>query len=294
MLYGSDSDDRLYGGGGHDQLYGRGGHDQLTDGDRDGTRGAAAPGPDTLDGGPGPDRLSYARRTRTVSVRAGDDSAAGERGEHDRTHSIESIDSGAGDDRLVGDRGANWLGGGRGNDTLIGRDGADLLFGDRGNDRLFGGDGRDNLDSGLGSGTLACGDGRDRVSRPQFAGVLPASCEYVVDSFDSEAQVPARPRRTRAGLLALRLTCPLAYAACSGAIHLREEGGQRRLLAMGPFSHGGRDGHSFIVRLALTTLGYRWLAGRLGHGSATVTLRVGIGVAAPSRLRWRIRATDIS
>ena len=55
-------------------LTGGDGDDTLSDGDRDGAAANLAPGPDTLDGGPGLDTLSYRRRTRgvVVNLAAGD------------------------------------------------------------------------------------------------------------------------------------------------------------------------------------------------------------------------------
>jgi Ca2+-binding RTX toxin-like protein len=297
VLYGGDDMDQLYGGGGHDQLYGRGGHDDLTDGDRDGGGGAAAPGSDTLDGGGGTDGLSYEHRTRRLSVRAEDNDDAGESGEHDSVRNVEWIFGGAGDDRLVGDRGRNRLAGGRGNDTLVGRGGDDEFFGEAGDDRLIGGAGRDVFIPGAGTNMLVCGGGRDSVEpwrfpSTQLSDTVPASCETVRFALSdiSELQSRVRPLSTRAWMLSLRLACPTyTDGGCRGTIRLHSRGRRRGLLAVGRFRHG-HDGHSFAAPLALTTLGYRWWTGRLGRATATISLRMIAQDTTRRPFRWPIRA----
>jgi Ca2+-binding RTX toxin-like protein len=291
LLYGGDEIDVLFGGGGHDQLYGGGGDDALTDGDRDATTGARAPGPDTLDGGAGSDALSYEHRTRPLSVRTDDNDDAGETGEHDTVRNIESISGGAGDDRLVGDDGRNWLAGGRGNDTIAGHGGDDELFGEAGDDRLIGGAGRDRFIPGSGSDTLVCGGGQDSVeaSDTQMLEPVPASCEavrFVLSDF-SELRSRAHPIRTRPWMLSLRLAC-FTDGGCHGTIHLRSRGRRRGLLAIGRFRHGD-DHRSFTTPLALTTLGYRWWTGRLGRAPATISLRVNAQDTTRRPFRWSIR-----
>jgi hypothetical protein len=297
LLYGGDDMDQLDGGGGHDQLFGRGGDDDLTDGDRDAGAGAAAPGSDTLDGGAGTDGLSYEHRTRRLNVRAEDNHDAGESGEHDSVRNIEWIFGGAGDDRLVGDRGRNRLAGGRGDDTLVGRGGDDEFFGEAGDDRLIGGAGRDHFTPGAGTNTLVCGGGRDSVEpwhfpSTQLSDTVPASCETVrfALSESSELQSRVRPLRTRAWMLSLRLACPTyTDGGCHGTIRLHSRGKRRGLLAVGRFRHG-HDGHSFAAPLALTTLGYRWWTGRLGRAPATISLRMIAQDTTHRPFQWPIRA----
>ena len=55
----------------------------------------------------------------------------------------DSIEGGAGNDRLYGQAGDDSLSGGDGNDILVGGEGDDTLTGGLGNDRSYGGDGND-------------------------------------------------------------------------------------------------------------------------------------------------------
>jgi Ca2+-binding RTX toxin-like protein len=63
---------------------------------------------------------------------------------------IENVDSGDGNDQLIGNDAANSLRGWRGNDSLLGGAGDDTLVGGAGNDTLDGGRGADTMIGGLG------------------------------------------------------------------------------------------------------------------------------------------------
>jgi Ca2+-binding RTX toxin-like protein len=301
-IYGGALEDELDGGGGRDQLFGGRDADLLTDGDRDGAPGDAAPGPDTLVGGRGgldeseADTLSYQQRTHAVRVHAGVDEDAGAARERDSISGIESIIGGAGDDRLVGDQRVNYLDGHGGADTLIGGGGRDELSGGRGGDRLLGGRQADVLTAGAGVDGLFCGTGNDIIisRRSRVREIVPDSCERlsITWSPDRFLQLRLHPIRTRRWWLSLRTACPFVqefrYVGCRGTITVRESRGRHRLLALGSFSHGA-DGTSFAAPLALTSLGYRWRAGRLGSAPATVTLRM-IAERTPRRpFKWTIR-----
>ena len=111
-------------------------------------------GDDLLDAGPAGGAASYVDHRRAVRVDldgADDDGSAGER---DSLRNVQIVWGGAGDDVLVGDRGANRLFGRRGADTIRGGGGDDSLDGEWGDDLLTGGAGAD---------TLAGSEGRDRV-----------------------------------------------------------------------------------------------------------------------------------
>ncbi|MDQ4048722.1 MAG: hypothetical protein M3131_04970 [Actinomycetota bacterium] len=197
LIGGTEPDSLDGGGGGRDVLHGGDSFDTLADGDMSG--GADA---DVLDGGPhlifpgtfdvgalgsppfGGDDVSYARRTRAVTV----DLAAGrggERGERDVLRGIENAYGGRGRDTLRGDRGPNNLfdgapktplGAGTGSDSFSGRGGNDFIGSWSGNDRLDGGAGNDELSclptrrqrcrlSGGGGGDLLTGSrGNDRLA----------------------------------------------------------------------------------------------------------------------------------
>jgi hypothetical protein len=300
VLRGTDykhGSDRLDGGGGQDELYGDGGADTLTDGDRDGAAGDAAPGPDTLDGGRGDDTLSYAQRTTGVRVRTGAGADAGERGEHDRVAAMENLVGGVGNDRLLGDRHDNSLRGRAGNDTIDGRDVGDELYGGPGDDRLFGGRGSDALYGGTGTDVFACGAGSDRSHDVQAGEALPRSCDDVEFTWDRRRFWGSRvyPTRTRTGSLSLSTECPVVFFSdysydpmgCHGTITVRADRGQNRLLARGSFSHGPVDGEDFTVPLARTAPGYRWSTGQL-HPRATISVRI-VAVRTPTRpFRWTL------
>jgi Ca2+-binding RTX toxin-like protein len=161
-FHGGDGPDRLTGGDGDDRLYGDGGGDALAGGDGDDTLagdahdatipvlapgGLAGPSDDTLDGGPGADRVLYSRRPRTVvtvDLRAG---TGGQPGERDTLTSVEGATGNDEDDVLLGDAGDN---------TLVSGNGADVVYGGPGDDtldsygaaRLFGGEGDDFVRAG--------------------------------------------------------------------------------------------------------------------------------------------------
>lgn len=84
----------------------------------------------------------------------------------DRLISIENVTTGAGDDLVNGNGGANRLSGGNGNDNLYGLAGKDTLYGGGGNDKLVGGKGDDTLDGGGGADRFVFkrGDGSDIIN----------------------------------------------------------------------------------------------------------------------------------
>ena len=225
----------------------------------------------------------------------GGDLDAGAAGEHDRAISIERAIGGAADDRLIGNRQANWLSGLGGDDLLDGGAGKDQLSGGRGRDRLFGRRGDDNIDGGPGTDLLSCGGGDDllEVVGQRVSELLPRGCEKLLFNYsDHVLWVHVRPRRTRDGGLALRKDCPFLsgeiYDECHGDVVIRETLGRHRLLARGTFPDQGDD-PSFLVPLSLTSAGARWAAGRLGRGSATVVVHERSEYQPRRLFTWRIR-----
>lgn len=184
----------LRGGAGRDVLQGGAGDDVLN-GD-----GGPTLEPDVIDGGGGTfDRVLFAGTSTPVQVDLADPGRDG----GDLVTNVESAVGGAGDDRLAGTDGVNWLDGGGGDDVILGRGGADRLEGgsgddridggagaDRleggpGNDRLSGGDGADDLRPGGTRGVNDCGSGADRLFDPGARMRVGADCERVlVDFFD--------------------------------------------------------------------------------------------------------------
>jgi Ca2+-binding RTX toxin-like protein len=240
VLTGSPTDDVLDGGGGTDVLIGGRGGDRLSDGDVDGAAADLAPNADTLDGGPGLDRLSYAQRTRGVVVDLARNGPAGKPGENDVARSFEWATGGKGDDRLAGDDGPNDIDGGGGSDQLTGRGGNDILRNASGR-------------------KLSCGQGRDAVTRPRARTRIAASCESLSIRLprgaraDSGATMRPTPR-SHHGDLGFDVTCPDLDgepADCRATLRIRTSTG--RLLATGRLDRRGDSRR--VMHLRLTALG---------------------------------------
>ena len=240
VLTGSPTDDVLDGGGGTDVLIGGRGGDTLSDGDVDGAAADLAPNADTLDGGPGLDRLSYAQRTRGVVVDLAKNGPAGMPGEKDVARSFEWVTGGKGDDRLAGDDGANDIDGGGGSNQLTGRGGDDILRNASGR-------------------KLSCGQGHDAVTRPRVRTRIGASCESLSIRLprgaraDSGATMRPTPR-SHGGDLGFDVTCPDLDgepADCRATLRIRTPAG--RLLATGRLDRARAS--SRVMHLRLTALG---------------------------------------
>jgi hypothetical protein len=225
-FYGGDGADRLTGGDGDDRLYGDGGGDALAGGDGDDALAGdahdatiptlaaddlAGPSADTIDGGPGADRVVYSRRPRTVvtvDLRTG---TGGQPGERDTLTSIEGATGNDEDDVLLGDAGDNALVSGNGADVVYGGAGDDTLD-SYGAARLFGDEG-DDFVRAYRAARVSCGDGADRVQILVVV-ALGGDCELFVSqgaSGTTETQVaPVALTTTRA---VVRVTCvPQPYS----------------------------------------------------------------------------------
>ncbi|MDO5706206.1 MAG: calcium-binding protein [Paracoccus sp. (in: a-proteobacteria)] len=158
----------LNGGAGNDLISGQGGNDLLIGGGgKDTLRGGA--GNDTLDGGLGNDlmiggtgvdtvRFSGATNiTASLAVTGAQNTGQGT----DTIRQINNVSTGSGNDRIIGDGGANRLAGGAGNDLIRGAGGNDALIGGAGRDTLDGGNGHDRLDGGTGNDLLRGEGGND-------------------------------------------------------------------------------------------------------------------------------------
>ncbi|MBJ7332305.1 MAG: lamin tail domain-containing protein [Solirubrobacteraceae bacterium] len=177
VISGLGGADVLRGFAGADQIHGGEGADVVQDGDGDdnvwGDEGDdtlyGELGADVLRGGAGFDHAEYGGRAAdvTITLDAGtmDDGAAGE---GDDVRTIESVQTGSGNDRLTGNDADNVLRANGGNDVIDGRLGVDQLFGSGGTDRLVGDD-RDDP-AGPKADKLDCGSGSDT---------------YVTDALDS-------------------------------------------------------------------------------------------------------------
>ena len=68
-----------------------------------------------------------------------------------------------GNDKLIGEAGADYLVGGEGNDKLIGGDGDDILIGNEGNDKFYDGNGDDLMFGGSGKDKFKVGKGANVI-----------------------------------------------------------------------------------------------------------------------------------
>ncbi|MFI3154548.1 MAG: calcium-binding protein [Methylococcaceae bacterium] len=129
---------------------------------------------DALDGGDGLDGVSYTDETADITVDLATGMASGSSIGNDTISNIEIVDSGKGNDSLIGNDAGNILRGLGGNDIITGGLGADILEGGLGNDDLKGGSGSgdtadylygnagdDYLSGGLGNDYLYGGQGND-------------------------------------------------------------------------------------------------------------------------------------
>jgi hypothetical protein len=299
IAFGGPGDDRLDGGAGSDMLDGGGGTDVLLGGDgfdtlADGDTDAGA-NADTLDGGAQRDTVSYAQRTGPVRVQLGDALADGAPGEGDVIRAVEGATGGAGDDRLVGDRGLNELTGGPGDDALIGLGGEDDDgFGDRlrggaGDDTLRGGDGPDDLRGERGTDLVTCGRGPDIVDEPKRGEWLERGCDAIRYSFgvagEDSLLFRPHPRATTRTSARFAVGCPNRElldgeeSRCRGTLTLREASSGRRLIGRGVLA--GRLGHAAPpVRVTLTPLGRR--LARRGVGVDVTATIAGRGIPTRS------------
>ncbi len=281
-LVGAAGGDELNGGGGLDELFGRGGDDLLTDGDRDGAAGGAAPGPDLLDGGSdgccltlAGDRVSYRGRNAPVSVDLADERADGEAGEGDVLVGIESLEGGSAGDRLLGDEHANALIGHGGRDRLVGRGEADHLV------------------PGTDGGPLTCGSGLDWIVRPRSQDLVDPDCESVQAPEIGITHLPANPGDAGRGFLRYHATCP-DLDRCSGSVRIREASGAERLLASGEYPPRRWESVGVMsrrIKLRLTPVGSR-LASRRGGVRATMRVEIRTrarGSTSSNALRWTIQ-----
>jgi hypothetical protein len=270
VLRGSYAEDVLDGGGGHDELYGAAGADRVSDGDLDGAPPALGPDADLLDGGKGPDTVSYQQRTSSVIVDISDAAPDGEPGEGDRLTGIESIIGGQGADRLVGNERRNALDGQGGRDDLRGRARRDTFT--------------------RGGGTISCGSGPDTVSGgvdPGEIDHLRRSCEQLeTASLDT---LPAYPGRTTPTSVGFRVLCPHLMGRahqrpCAPFVQLRERSGEQRLIGRGRLPRSARPKSRLLVA-RLTALGRELAA---SEGGVPVLVRISDYYRPPRSVQWSI------
>ena len=168
---GASGNDQISGGPGNDDIAGWNGNDTVSGGPGDDllesqySYGApVSTGSDSLSGGDGFDKLQYYQRSDALNVSLDGAANDGAPGENDNVlPDIESVQTGAGDDTIVGDGSPNTLNGDFGDDTISGRGGNDDISGSSGNDKLYGESGNDTI-HGFGDNDLVDGGpGQDNL-----------------------------------------------------------------------------------------------------------------------------------
>ena len=175
-LNGGNATDILEGFLGNDLLSGNGGDDQIR-------MGVASDGADVVVGGADFDRVSYAQRTRPVTVNLSAGGADdGEPGEGDEIREVELADGGKAGDTLMANRalaGGVTLNGGGGIDTITGTDQGDRLQGNPGRDTIIALDGNDRIAArDNATDDINCGIGTDSVEADPSIELM-SNCETV-------------------------------------------------------------------------------------------------------------------
>lgn len=164
LLDGGDGNDDLDGGDGDDTLIGAGGSDKIAGGaGNDLVRATSNDGDDAIDGGDGNDTYDTTATFAPMFVDLEAGTAHSIETGHDTLTSIESVTTGAGDDRVTGSSLSNTIETNAGNDIVTAGAGADTVATgggddtivatvDDGDDTYTGGDGADTYDL---SGTFA-------------------------------------------------------------------------------------------------------------------------------------------
>ena len=170
QLIGNDGPDVMTGGAGvFDQFFGGGGNDQMNGGPGfDTFQGSSvADGADVVRGGPDFDSASYPRlagvRVSLNDVADDGEGCPGPGCEGDDVGvDVENLDTGSGDDVLIGSGAPNSFFTGEGDDTLDGGGGADNVFAAGGQDSALGGTGDDTISGSADEDLVRGGAGDDR------------------------------------------------------------------------------------------------------------------------------------
>lgn len=196
-IYGGDGADTLKGGSSHDLIFGGNDNDDIDGGQGNDTIHVGN-GNDTVDGGAGSDTIHvYGNGDNVINGGGWKDTVifddnpvflnmvTGEAIRTDGTDTIinvENIESGSGEDFIIGNMSANVIETGDGDDNVSGSGGDDIikaggdddtingdtgdddLYGEFGNDWAYGGDGEDYINGGWGDDTLSGGDDDDNIN----------------------------------------------------------------------------------------------------------------------------------
>jgi hypothetical protein len=224
---------------------------------------SAGSGPDVYAGGDGEDSvLDYTGRSAPVNITLDGQADDGQAGEGDNVGTdVEDATGGSAADTIVGSASDNELAGGGGDDAIAGGDGNDGLFGQGGRDTVDGGAGRDRIDGGGGSDTLKSRDGlTDRVecaggtdavdgeARDDISG----DCENVKIAAPTAVKIVS-VTVTRAGLVVVRVECPVVERSCAGAIIVKTvKRVSKRFIKLGQVNYRLRSGESKVFRARIS------------------------------------------
>ena len=139
---GSDKSDSLSGNSGNNLLKSASGDDWLF----------GKLGNDTLYGGKGRDTAQFTSRNNKIILFNTKRQKTGDG--KDRLISIENVNSGGGNDKIIGNKFKNILSGQNGNDRLYGGKNNDILIGGSGKDSCWGQGGRDTFRINRGAGHM--------------------------------------------------------------------------------------------------------------------------------------------
>ncbi len=178
LIDGGAGDDTIIGSAGNDTIMGNTGNDTLSGGLGDDVFALAGDGGlDTIDGGDGIDTVRGSIYNDNIRISTGAASLT----------SIEIIDGGAGNDRILGGAGDDvidlsgttllsieLIDGGAGNDTIVGSGGDDVISGNSGNDMLIGGLGNDTFTfvGDTGFDTIHGGAGSDTLQGSGYNDII--------------------------------------------------------------------------------------------------------------------------
>ncbi|KAA3631224.1 MAG: calcium-binding protein, partial [Proteobacteria bacterium] len=176
IVIGGAGGDRIRTGGGSDAVYGDNGRET---GSLSRTTGVGSGGDDTIDSGPGDDRVFGGAGGDTIDTGEGNDKVFGDYGQVTAGESVTTDFGSGGNDIVSAGGGDDQVFGGGGNDVLGGEGGNDVVFGDNGrigggrmttiepliggNDRIMGGEGDDFLFGGIGSDVINGDGGNDKI-----------------------------------------------------------------------------------------------------------------------------------
>lgn len=292
VLGGSAQDDFLSGGPGADEFTSSKGADTIHGlaGDDLFQMGKVRDGATRARGGGGRDTVSYAERTRPVSITLDDDSLRdGESGEGDSIDGAEVVEGGGERDTILTPRATETgyrLIGNDGDDTLEAAAGRDRLIGGRGQDSMVAGPGQDVIEArdGTRDARVDCGSGGSDEALTDFREARPSGCEIarppqLVGRLGLTAATRARANRIAPVTLSWRH--PRSWRRLR-SIELRVGGLGR--IAIRP--RGRRISGDRAIRLAPGAA-----LSRRGR-TATVRLQLRLASARARRLQATITAVD--